>query len=232
MATSTNSAGAGPRLAARPPVTPPTTADPQPGVRLLGLGPGPDVLLRVPDGPGDAPLRLVLCLHGAGGDAAAGLAPLAAVADAHRLLLLAPGSWGSTWDAVRGRWGPDVRRVDEALGAVFATFPVDPDRLAISGFSDGASYALSLGLANADLFTHVLAFSPGFVAPVPRTGTPDVYISHGRADRVLPIDRTTRRIVAALRSADIPVAVHEFDGPHVVPADVAEEAARHLGAGG
>jgi predicted esterase len=187
------------------------------------------VLLRVPPGLGDgAPARLVLGLHGAGGDATAGLAPLAAAADAHRLLLLAPGSHASTWDVVRDDWGPDVRRIDDALAAVFATFPVAPDRLAISGFSDGASYALSLGLANADLFTHVLAFSPGFVVPAPRTGTPSVYISHGRDDRVLPIDRTTRRIVPALRSAGVPVEVHEFDGPHVVPADIAEEAAQRL----
>ncbi|MCO1658572.1 alpha/beta hydrolase [Pseudonocardia humida] len=231
MGTSTTRAGSGPRLAARPPATPPIADDPQPGVRVLDLGPGPEVLLRVPPGLDDGtPARLVLSLHGAGGDATAGLAPLAPVADAHRLLLLAPGSRGSTWDAVRGGWGPDVRRVDDAVAQVLAAFPVDPARLAISGFSDGASYALSLGLANADLFTHVLAFSPGFVVPVPRTGTPSVYISHGRADRVLPIDRTTRRIVASLRSADIPVEVREFDGPHVVPAAIAEEAARHLGA--
>ena len=34
-----------------------------------------------------------------------------------------------------------------------------------SGFSDGASYALSLGAANGDLFTHIAAFSPGFMRP-------------------------------------------------------------------
>jgi phospholipase/carboxylesterase len=28
-----------------------------------------------------------------------------------------------------------------------------------------ASYALSLGIANGNLFSHVLAFSPGFLAP-------------------------------------------------------------------
>ncbi len=31
------------------------------------------------------------------------------------------------------------------------------------GFSDGASYALSLGVPNGDLFTHIVAFSPGFM---------------------------------------------------------------------
>jgi predicted esterase len=196
---------------------------------VLDLGPGREVLLHVPAGHSDgAPARLVLTLHGAGGDARAGLAPLAPLADAHRLLLLAPASQGSTWDVISGGWGPDVRRVDHALQEVFASYPVDPGRLAISGFSDGASYALSLGLANADLFTHVLAFSPGFVAPVEPAGTPTVYLSHGRADQVLPIDRTTRRIVPQLRAAGVPVEVREFDGAHTVPPEIAEEAVHLL----
>jgi phospholipase/carboxylesterase len=217
------------RLTARLPASGPGSTDPQPGVRTLDLGPGREVLLHVPSGIDEgAPARLILTLHGAGGDARAGLAPLAPLADAHRLLLLAPASEGSTWDALLGRWGPDVRRIDDALEDVFASYPVDPDRLAISGFSDGASYALSLGLANADLFTHILAFSPGYVVPVRPAGTPSVYISHGRADEVLPIDRTTRRIVAQLRSAGIPVEVHEFDGAHIVPPEIAEEGVRHL----
>jgi predicted esterase len=167
----------------------------------------------------------VLALHGAGGDARGGLAPLLPHADTHRLLLVAPRSRNSTWDVItEGGWGADVRRIDEALDRVFASHTVDPARLAISGFSDGASYALSLGLANADLFTHVIAFSPGFLVPTPRTGTPRVYLSHGRTDTVLPIDRTTRRIVPGLQAADIPTEVHEFDGPHIVPPDIAEDA--------
>ena len=217
------------RLTARPPATTPAGVQWSPGEHVLDLGPGPEVLLHVPTGLSeDTPARLVLALHGAGGDARGGLAPLAPTADAHGLLLLAPASQGSTWDVITGGWGPDVRRIDEAMAEVFASCAVDRDRLAISGFSDGASYALSLGLANGDLFTHVLAFSPGFVAPVRAVGTPAVYISHGRADEVLPIDRTTRRIVSRLQAAGIPVEVHEFDGPHVVPPEIAEEAARLL----
>jgi predicted esterase len=167
-------------------------------------------------------------LHGAGGNARGGLAPLLPLADAHGLLLLAPRSQGSTWDALTGHWGPDVRRIDEALAHVFASYPVDRARLAVSGFSDGASYALSLGLANADLFTHIIAFSPAFIAPARRVGTPRVYLSHGRHDTVLPIERTSRRIVPQLRRTQVPTEVHEFDGPHTVPTAVAEDAVRWL----
>jgi phospholipase/carboxylesterase len=217
------------RLSAEPPAPGEVSVAPAPGLRALDLGPGPEVLLRVPGAPDDAgPARLVLTLHGAGATARDGLAPLLPLADAHRLLLLAPTSRGSTWDVISGGWGPDVRRIDRALAEVFRTHPVDGTPLTVSGFSDGASYALSLGLANADLFTHVVAFSPGFIAPGPRVGTPMVYVSHGRADTVLPIDRTTRRIVPRLRAADVPTEVREFDGGHVVPPTVAEDAVRWL----
>jgi predicted esterase len=219
------------RMTARPGASASAPAAPTPGLRALDLGPGPEVLVRVPASSDDdaGPQQLVLAFHGAGGDARGGLAPLLPLADAHRLLLVAPSSRDSTWDVItQGGWGTDVQRIDQALTQVFATYPLDRTRLAISGFSDGASYALSLGLANADLFTHIMAFSPGFLVPTPRTGRPNVYLSHGRADTVLPIDKTTRRIVARLRAAGIPVELREFDGAHTVPPDIAEDAARWL----
>jgi phospholipase/carboxylesterase len=217
------------RLTARLPVpeSMPAAAAPPPGLHTLDLGAGPEVLVRASSQSNANPdlLRVVLTLHGAGGNARGGLAPLLPFADTYRLLLVSPSSRDRTWDVItRGRWGSDVERINQALTRIFATYRVDPTRLAISGFSDGASYALSLGLANADLFTHIIAFSPGFLVPTPRVGTPHVYISNGRDDEVLPIDQTTRRIVAQLRAADVPAEVHEFDGPHVVTADIAEDA--------
>ena len=222
--------GGGARLSARPaaPGSPPAVSTP--GVHPLDLEPGPEVLVGVPTSSAAAdPLRLVLTLHGAGGNAQGGLAPLLPLADTHRLLLVAPSSRDNTWDVItRGRWGTDVQRINQALTRAFATYPVDPTRLAISGFSDGASYALSLGLANADLFTHIIAFSPGFLVPTPRVGAPHVYLSHGLTDTVLPIDQTTRRIAPRLHAANITTEVHEFDGGHTVPPEIAEDAVRWL----
>jgi phospholipase/carboxylesterase len=201
-----------------------------PGIHRLGLEAERDALLLVPSNlvPGD-PAPLVLSLHGAGGDADAGLAVLRVPAEERGLLVVAPASRGSTWDAVGGRYGVDVALVDRALAAVFSAVAVDADRVAVAGFSDGASYALGLGLANGGLFGEVLAFSPGFVPPgARRTGRPRVFVSHGDADDVLPIDRTSRRIVPALRRDGYDVTYREFSGPHSVPPEIAREAADRL----
>jgi phospholipase/carboxylesterase len=137
---------------------------------------------------------------------------------------VAPDSRGRTWDVILGGFGPDVEFINSALQYAFDRMAVDRARIGIGGFSDGASYALSLGVANGDLFTHVLAFSPGFIAPAGGRGKPQVFISHGTRDEVLPIDRTSRTIVPDLQRRGYDVRYREFNGPHTVPPDVAREA--------
>jgi phospholipase/carboxylesterase len=204
------------RLSARPAAT--TTQEAfAPGTHALGLGDRRDALLVVP--PSAAPgAPLVLGLHGAGGTGRQMEQLLAAEAARRGLLVLAPDSRGTTWDVIRGGYGPDVAFLNQALSAVLARFAVGP--LAVSGFSDGASYALSIGLANGDLFGHVLAWSPGFMAPPELAGRPRVFVSHGTDDRVLPIDRCSRRLVPVLRADGYAVRYDEFDGGHVVPPGV------------
>jgi phospholipase/carboxylesterase len=172
----------------------------------------------------DRPAPLVVLLHGAGGDAENGLSLLRRRADDAGLILLAPASRGPTWDVILDGFGPDVAAIDRALRDVFGRYAVDPDRLALGGFSDGASSALSLGLTNGDLFTHLIACSPGFLAPGPRRGQPRLFLSHGTDDRVLPIGPCSRRIVPQVRRASYDVTYREFDGPHAVPAEIAREA--------
>ena len=84
--------------------------------------------------------------------------------------------------------------------------------------------ALSVGLANGQLFTGVLAFSPGFDGTPDTRGKPRVFVSHGIADDVLPIDRCSRRIVSRLKRLGYAVTYREFDGPHLLPEPVAREA--------
>ncbi len=175
---------------------------------------------------------LVVLLHGAGEDARDGLALLRGQSDEVGLILLALASRGPTWDLIvgRGRYGPDVAAIDHALEHTFCRYAVDPAHVAVGGYSDGASYALSLGIMNGDLFTHVLAFSPGFMAPAERRGSPRFFVSHGTRDAWLPIDRCSRKIVPQLERAGYEVSYREFEGGHVVPPDIGREAANWFAA--
>jgi phospholipase/carboxylesterase len=165
-------------------------------------------------------------LHGSGGDAAGAVRLIdAATSD---VLVLAPDSRGATWDVIRSGFGPDVAFLDAALQQVFRRHRVDERRIALAGFSDGASYALSLALANGDLFTHVLAFSPGFMTLPQVVGHPDVFVTHGVIDEVLPIEACSRRLVPCLQSSGYSVQYHEFAGGHVVPPDLAEKGINFL----
>ena len=213
---------AGGRLTARP-ATP--TASVNLGEQSLSLGDGRDGLLYVPASYAAAkPAPLVLMLHGATGSARGALRPFRELADDAGLVLLAPESRGNTWDAIRGDYGPDIAFIDRALTWVFQRVKIDADRLTIEGFSDGATYAIGVGLTNGDLFQRVIAFSPGFILPVDPHARPHVFISHGTRDQILPIDQCSRRIVPQLERARYDVEYREFDGPHTVPADIAKDA--------
>jgi phospholipase/carboxylesterase len=216
------------RLRARPGRPSTSPAQPfSPGEQHLAIGTDRDGLLYVPrDLPADTPLPLLVLLHGATGSAKGITTRVnaAELADRLKIVVLAPDSREGTWDVVVGGFGPDVAFLDTALARVFARVAIDPKHVAIGGFSDGASYALSLGLLNGDLFTHVIAFSPGFLSADRREGHPDIFISHGTHDTILRIDTTSRRLAPALQQAGYDVRYREFDGPHTVPAQIATEA--------
>ena len=196
------------------------------GLQPLTFGYARDSYLYVPASyVAERPIPLVLLLHGAGGHARQGIDLLRGLADASGLVLLAPASREPTWDLLVDRsYGPDVTMIDRALEHIFSHYAIDPARLAVGGFSDGASYALSLGITNGDLFTHVLAFSPGFMAPAGQRGRPRIFVSHGTGDKVLPIGPCSRRIVPQLQRDDYDVLYREFDGGHTIPPEIALEA--------
>lgn len=211
------------RLTARPR---PVATQAAPGLTTLSITKGRDGFLYVPRTLPSGSVPLVVLLHGAGGAAQGIMSRLSGVADSVGFVVLVPDSRGPTWDAIRGEYGPDIAYIDSALKLVFARVAVDSSRIIASGFSDGASYALALARINGDLFTRVVAFSPGFVPPGAATGKPEVYITHGNADPILPFEGTSQRIVAAMSRAGYKVTLKQFAGGHTVPPDLAREAFR------
>lgn len=212
------------RLIARPVAS---TSPATPGLHPLGLREERDALLYIPESSRkfeQAPL--LVSLHGATRNADRGIELFRSLSDEHGFLLLAPASAGSTWDAIEGSYGPDVAFINRALTRTFELRTIDRTRIGMAGFSDGASYSLSIGLANGDLFSAVFGFSPGFITGKDRVGKPPVFISHGTLDQILPIEACSRRIVPQLESEGYRVTYREFEGPHRLPPEIAAEAMR------
>jgi len=202
------------RISARPH---PPTKSATPGLQPMGLDKTRDALLYVPKRyRADVPAPLAVLLHGAGQAADELMGPMQPLADETGMVLVAPNSRDSSWDIRYGAFGADVTFINTMLERVFDQVRVNASRIALCGFSDGASYALSIGLINGDLFSRVLAMSPGFMVNPHPVGKPKIFVTHGTRDQILDIDRTSRVLVPQLKNAGYDVEYHEFDGRHGV----------------
>ena len=195
------------------------------GRHSLGLSEARDAVLYVPpDLPTDKPVPLFVMFHGAGGFPEKVLPFIEPHALRHKFLVLAPHSTFPTWDIVIGGSGPDLERLQHALGALAARYRIDTGRVAFAGFSDGASYALSIGVTNGDIASHVIAFSGGFMSVFVQEGQPRIFIAHGRNDEQLPIATSGRQNANKLKAAGYDVQYVEFDGLHIIEPDVVARA--------
>ena len=195
-------------------------------VRRLGLGDGDrDGLLYAPIGyKTDTPLPLTVVLHGAGGTSMSAQYAIQR-ADQLQFIVLAPDSRDErSWDSILGMWGPDLEFIGSAIKYAKSRCEIDESHIGLAGFSDGASYALSMGIGNGDLFTRILAMSPGVMQPAGVRGKPKIFISHGTTDPVMPIDLTSRKFVPRLKNLGYDVTYREYEGRHQLPAAIAQEA--------
>jgi poly(3-hydroxybutyrate) depolymerase len=141
----------------------PAKGAPGEGDQPLGLDAPRDGVLYLPE-TAEPGAPLLIFLHSAMGAGHAHLRAALAAVDRYGVILVAPDSRGPTWDLIaEGRFGPDVACLDRVLDALADRVDAGTERLAIGGVSDGASYALSIGLNNGDVFPTVPAYSPGFL---------------------------------------------------------------------
>jgi phospholipase/carboxylesterase len=194
------------------------------GEQPLKLGSDRDGILFVPSGyKADVPAPMVVMLHGAG-NTGRGVAYTFDIADALGVIVLAPDSRDeATWDLLLRGYGEDVAFLGAALKDTYARCNVDRRRMAIAGHSDGASYALSLGIGTGDTFGRIMAFSPGVMQPAEVHGKPRIFISHGRSDPIMPIEVTSRTFVPRLKKLGYDVTYREYEGRHGVPPAIVRE---------
>jgi phospholipase/carboxylesterase len=195
-----------------------------------------DAVAYVPASAGPRPPLLVL-LHGAGRTRLWMIDHFKAEADKRGIVLLAPTSKGVTWDAVSNALTPgvsdsplemklgrrystsrDAKRVDAAIANLAKIVPVDLARTVLAGFSDGATFALAMGMARSERFSAVIAWSPGIAieTALPARGR-RVFVSHGTRDPTLHFAVTCGEIVPLLRSEGAKVGFMAFDGVHQIP---------------
>lgn len=197
----------------------------KPGLGPLDSSKAADAWIYLPKSATDSSnIPLVVLLHGATQSGEWMIRNFLQASEETGIVLVAPKSREITWDVVRGYYGPDVANIDSVIQIATERYSIDPHRIFLAGFSDGASYALALGRLNGDFFTKVASFSPGILFPVTTRGSPSFFISHGTRDQILPIDQTSRVIVPQLRNEGLRVEYHEFDGFHQVTPEIASQA--------
>ena len=165
--------------------------------------------------PGVA-MPLLMMLHGLNGtgQSARGMFPLA---EEFGVIILAPESRDITWGQSIPGFDDDVRFLGPAYRHVAGILNLDLSHVALGGVSDGAGYALSMGLAYGSTFNHVIVLAGGLMIPFRKQGKPRLFFAHGTADTQMPIDATARKFVPQLKKEGYDVTYHEYDGGHRVP---------------
>lgn len=214
-----------PRLAVSPTGAAPAVAE---GVSRLGKG----AFLYRPAGMDTQPAPLLLLLHGAGMSPRQMLDPMIPEAERCGCLLLAVAARGATWDLIgearkarsaggRARveslFGADADTIEQILSELLASPVVDRRRIVLVGFSDGATYALSLGLANPGLVRGVVAVAPGFhIEPSVIAPSQRLFVAHSPEDRVLSFENSRDGIFASLQRAGLAARFHSYRGGHSI----------------
>ena len=83
--------------------------------------------------------------------------------EARQAFFFIPRSVAPTWDLIAGGEGEDLAFLEHAWDLIYRRYPIDPERQSVIGYSDGASYALSLALSSPGFFDAALCWAAGFV---------------------------------------------------------------------
>jgi len=197
------------------------------GETRLGLADSDDErdgVLYVPKSYKDGvPMPLVTMLHGLSGNGTSSRS-MYPLAEEFGVIILAPESRRLGWGKDAPGFDKDSVYIVNAMRYVNRTLYMDPAHVAIGGTSDGATYALTMGLVYGDSFSHVMVFSEGIPNPIRKEGRPKIFIAHGTEDRQMPIDVTSHTFVPQARAEGYDVTYYEYNGGHGAPRDAVRKA--------
>jgi phospholipase/carboxylesterase len=172
----------------------------------------------------DRPWPLVMALHGGSGNGRGFLWSWLRDARSFGAILVAPTATGSTW-ALMGE-DADTPNLARILASVRERWNVDPDRLLLTGMSDGGTFCYVTGLESASPFTHLAPVAATFhplmaeTADAERVRGLPIYLVHGRLDWMFPV-QVARQTQAALSAAGANVIYRELeDLSHCYPREM------------
>jgi predicted esterase len=179
-----------------------------------------EILTFLPPGAPAGPRPLIVVLHGYG-DEPRFNAELYHKAARQRGAIVAapsglrpgPGGRGFSWTyRDEAEWW-----VLRAIEKLTESYPVDPERVVLAGFSQGANVALSVGLRHPHLFAGLLPVAGHYDAdrlPLPQAGGPRVYLLTGARDPAVETFRTAAEELAGaaleVRLRVVPAVRHAY----------------------
>jgi phospholipase/carboxylesterase len=195
---------------------------------------------------GDGPFPTIIALHGWGASAhdLIGLAP---IFDGGRSLVLCPqgsiafqagpGQVGYGWFPLDGGAPTDHAEVRKGVDALqrfsdtaLATYPVDPRKVAILGFSQGGVMAYALALSNPATYAGLVALSSWLpdemveaIPADPELANLQTLVIHGTKDPMISVD-LAHESRDALAKLGVPASYREYEMGH----EINPEALRQL----
>jgi len=164
---------------------------------------------------------LVVALHGGSGHGADFLWSWLREARTRGCIVASATSRGDTWSLLQ----PEVDgvRLRELVTGIASRWSIDPQRVLLTGMSDGGTFSLLTGLMQRAPFTHLAPISGSF-HPMLLDFAGDVrdlpiYLVHGALDWMFPIEMA-REAAGALAAAGAAVTFREIDDlSHTYPRD-------------
>ncbi|QWG13975.1 phospholipase [Bradyrhizobium sediminis] len=172
---------------------------------------------------------LVMALHGGSGNGRGFLWSWLRDARSRGAIVIAPTATGSTSN--KNTWAlmgedTDTPNLLRILDAVRARWNIDPDRMLLTGMSDGGTFCYVSGLQSTSPFTHLAPVSATFhplmaeMADAERLRGLPIYLVHGRLDWMFPV-QVARQTHQLLSAAGADVTYRELDDlSHTYPREM------------